>query len=124
MVYFNILPAEHYRCRVENLTLTCATILLRNLGNFDLDALQVTSWAVDTFSTTPEVLARTRAAMRVGDLSNTLVQFNGGPAQAQVFTGDYTLFILDRIMYMLCERGVDFVEQILAYSEGFSVCPT
>lgn len=120
MVYFSMLPIDPYRARVDNLTLDSAVVLLRNLGNFDLDDL-VPPNKIHHFPVDIKRLLGGQTQVR--EVTCRLL-FKGGPSQATIFKGTFNTFILDRMMLVACEKGLDFVDSILNYSEGFALAGT
>ena len=106
------------RYRLVALTVESSVMLLRHLGNFDWDEIVILTANGYKTMAVRELPEHFNGSVPVGRLRP--VYFWGGPMVAKQFEGDYMTFIIDRAIYVMCEKGWAHVNATIAYCEGLS----
>jgi len=112
---------SYLRDRLAFLTIETAPIFLRSLGSFEFDKLIVTLGGARQIEA--QFLAEHfNGKVPVSRLKP--VYFHGGPQGSKLYKGNYLTFLVDRAMYVMCEKGKAHIDAIIEYCKGFTATRT
>jgi len=107
------------RDKLAFLSVETAVIFLRNLfESFENDKIIVLSAKGYIRLTAGELPLHYDKDTPVSHIRT--VYFYGGPMQATQYKGDLLTFLIDRALLISCEKGIEFVDSVVAYAKGFT----
>jgi hypothetical protein len=106
----------YLRDRLSGLTIEQSVVLLRNFGHYDSDKITVLTHRGYRNMFVWEVVEHFNGSVPVTKLKP--VYFWGGPMVSRQYKGDYLTYIVDRAMYVMCEKGWNYVNATINYCEG------
>ena len=106
------------RTRLLKFTIEQSVLLMRNLGGYELDKITILTHNGYRRLSVLELVEHFNGSVPVDRLKP--VYFWGGPMIAKQYKGDYLTYLVDRVMYAMCERGWLYVNATIAYCEGLA----
>jgi hypothetical protein len=110
---------DYLRDRLSGFSIEGSIDLLKCLGGCEWD--QVTVLTTEGYQAVPakELPLIFNGLVPVDRLRP--VYFWGGPIGARQFKGNYLTFLVDRVMYRMCEKGWAHVNATILYCEGLAI---
>jgi hypothetical protein len=112
---------NYLRDKLAFLTVEVAPIFLRSLGNYEHDKLIVTLGGARRIQA-QHLAEHFNGPVPVSKLKP--VYFQGGPQGSKLYKGNYLTFLVDRAMYVMCEKGKAHVDAVIEYCKGFVAVKT
>lgn len=107
---------DTWRRDLWDLTLAEAIVLLRHLGDFELDRIIVLAGGYHHFPAhqLPHHFDPYEYCTNIRPL-----YFQGGPFGGRKFKGTFLTMVLDRVLLVAHEKGAEHVDKLVSYARGF-----